>query len=65
MNNLPMVADNLSYRAMIYIALARYDEAIAAAQEAYQISLSIGNVWGTIVQSELDRRSVPRYRTRH
>jgi tetratricopeptide (TPR) repeat protein len=46
MNNLPMVADNLSYRAMIYIALARYDEAIAAAQEAYQISVSIGNVWG-------------------
>jgi tetratricopeptide (TPR) repeat protein len=46
LNNLPMVADNLSYRAMIYIALARYDEAIAAAQEAYQISLSIGNVWG-------------------
>lgn len=46
MNNLPMVADNLSYAAMIYIALARYDEAIAAAQEAYQISSSIGNVWG-------------------
>lgn len=46
MNNLPMVADNLSYAAMIYIALARYNEAIASAQEAFQISSSIGNVWG-------------------
>jgi tetratricopeptide (TPR) repeat protein len=46
MNILPMVADNLSYAAMIYIALARYDDAIAVAEEAHAISVSIGNVWG-------------------
>ncbi|MBI5649826.1 MAG: hypothetical protein HZC40_05165 [Chloroflexi bacterium] len=46
MNIAPMIADNLSYAAMIYIALARYQDAIAAAEEAYALSLSIGNVWG-------------------
>ena len=45
-NNLPMLADNLSYAAMGYIAIAQYEQAIAAAREAHQISQSIGNVWG-------------------
>ena len=46
MNNLPMLSDNLSYAAMIYIALAQYENAIAASQEAYQVSLNIDNLWG-------------------
>jgi tetratricopeptide (TPR) repeat protein len=41
-----MLADNLSYAAMGYLAIAQYEQAITAAREAHQISQSIGNVWG-------------------
>lgn len=45
-NNLPMLADNLSYAAMIYNSRAKYADAIVSAQAANEISLKIGNVWG-------------------
>lgn len=45
-NNLPMLADNLSYAAMVSIARAEYEQAIATAREAHEISCRIGNVWG-------------------
>lgn len=46
MGNLPMLADNLSYAVMSHISLGEYDQAIDVANQALQISQSIGNVWG-------------------
>jgi tetratricopeptide (TPR) repeat protein len=46
MGNLPMLADNLSYAVMSHISLGEHDQAIDEANQARQISQSIGNVWG-------------------
>jgi predicted ATPase/class 3 adenylate cyclase len=46
MNNLPMLADNLTTMAESYILFARYAEAIGLAEEGLRISCSIGNSWG-------------------
>lgn len=46
MNNLPMLADNLSYAAMIHNSLGEYDQVIHASREALEISRRISNTWG-------------------
>ncbi len=46
LGNLPMLADGLSARVPGKYVFGRFDEAIAAAEEAYQISRSIENIWG-------------------
>lgn len=46
MNNLPMLADNLTSMAEGYFLFARYGEAIDLAEEGLRISRSIGNTWG-------------------
>jgi len=45
-NNQPMVADGLSARVPSKYIFGKFDEAIAAANEAHRISRSIGNLWG-------------------
>jgi tetratricopeptide (TPR) repeat protein len=45
-NNLPMLADNLSYVTMMHVSLGEYAQAIDTSREALQISQSIGNEWG-------------------
>lgn len=46
MNNLPMLADSFSGSSIAYFSMGRYDEAIAAADEAWRISESVNNPWG-------------------
>jgi predicted ATPase/class 3 adenylate cyclase len=46
LNNLPMVADGLSARVPNKYIFGKFDEAIAAADEAHRISQSIENLWG-------------------
>lgn len=46
LDNLPMLADNLSSTAMLHIIGARHDLGIERAREAVAISERIGNLWG-------------------
>jgi predicted ATPase/class 3 adenylate cyclase len=46
MNNLPMLADNLTSMAEGYFLFARHAEAIGLAEEGLRISRTIGNSWG-------------------
>jgi predicted ATPase/class 3 adenylate cyclase len=46
MNNLPMLADNLTSLAEGYFLFARHTEAIGLAEEGLRISRSIDNIWG-------------------
>ncbi len=51
MNNLPMLADNLTTMAEGYYILGRHAEAIELAEEGLRISRSIGNSWGQTYSS--------------
>jgi predicted ATPase/class 3 adenylate cyclase len=51
MNNLPMLADNLTTMAEGYYLLGRHAEAIGLAEEGLRISRSIGNLWGQTYSS--------------
>jgi tetratricopeptide (TPR) repeat protein len=44
-NNLPMLADNLSTQAMFGFMRGNYDSALAMSEEAYRLSESIANLW--------------------
>jgi tetratricopeptide (TPR) repeat protein len=46
LGNLPMLADNLARSTQFHLAAGDYAAVIAASDEAYAISRSIGNVWG-------------------
>jgi len=46
LNNQPMLVDSLSSSSSITIYLGKYEEAIAASDEAARISRSINNPWG-------------------
>jgi class 3 adenylate cyclase/tetratricopeptide (TPR) repeat protein len=46
LGNLPMLADNLARSTQFHLAAGDYAATIAASDEAYAISQSIGNVWG-------------------
>lgn len=46
LGNLPMLADNLARSTQIHLAAGDYAAMIAASDEAYVISQSIGNLWG-------------------
>lgn len=46
MNNLPMLADNLTSMAEIYYVWGRHAEALDLAEEGLRISRSISNLWG-------------------
>ncbi len=46
LGNLPMLADNLARSTQFHLAAGDYGATIAASNEAYAISQSIGNVWG-------------------
>ncbi len=46
MNNLPMLADNLSYKAMSHVMVGKFEQAISFSEEAFRISRTIGNLWG-------------------
>jgi tetratricopeptide (TPR) repeat protein len=45
-NNLPMLADSYSGIALLSYPLGKFDQAIAAGEQARQISESIENLWG-------------------
>jgi predicted ATPase/class 3 adenylate cyclase len=53
MNNLPMLADNLTTKAEGYYLLGRHAEAIDLAEEGLRISRSIGNLWGQTYSSSI------------
>jgi tetratricopeptide (TPR) repeat protein len=46
LNNKPMLADCLATASYIHTYAGKYDQAIAFSEKAWQISESIGNVWG-------------------
>jgi tetratricopeptide (TPR) repeat protein len=48
LNNLPMLAENLSVDAQSLMMMARFDEAIEASEKAAAIATSIDNMWGQI-----------------
>ncbi len=46
LDNLPLLADSLNANILLNIYLTEYEEALAISDKAYQINLSIDNVWG-------------------
>jgi tetratricopeptide (TPR) repeat protein len=48
LDNLPMLANNLSNSTISYVLTGDFDKAMAAGIEAHEISRSIDNVWGQI-----------------
>jgi tetratricopeptide (TPR) repeat protein len=46
LENLPMLVDGLSSAAYLQTTLGNYEQALAMAQEGYDLALAIGNIWG-------------------
>ncbi|MGB8647727.1 MAG: hypothetical protein WCF84_21010 [Anaerolineae bacterium] len=46
LDNLPMLTDNFGYAAMGHLAQGKFEQAIAEAEQARQLSIQIGNLWG-------------------
>jgi DNA-binding SARP family transcriptional activator/tetratricopeptide (TPR) repeat protein len=46
LGNLPMLADSLSGLCSVHVHTGSYEQAITFSEEAFQISQTIGNVWG-------------------
>ncbi len=46
LGNQPMLADNLGNSAITYFLLGDYPQTLAVSEEAYLISVAIGNLWG-------------------